>query len=167
MQILVVSDTHGDYVTFDKLIRSKPKAEIVIFCGDGHSDFEEVKRNYPEKMFIGVKGNCDWSCPLPNLELRTIEGKKFYITHGHIENVKYGLGALKRRAMEEKADIVLYGHTHVANIEHEAYNYYEADGEKDRGMWIMNPGSLRRFECSYGLIDIQNGQVLMNTAIFS
>ena len=155
MQILVVSDTHGDYVTFDKLVRSKPKAEVVIFCGDGFRDLEEVKKNYPEKMFIAVRGNCDWSCPLPLREIRTIEGKKFYITHGHPENVKYGLSALKALAAKEEADIVLYGHTHVANIEH------------DGGMWIMNPGSLRRVECSYGLIDIQNGQVLMNTAIFS
>ncbi len=154
MQILVVSDTHGDYVTFDKLVRSKPAAEIVIFCGDGYSDFMEVSKNYRDKMFIGVRGNCDWSCPLPTLETRTIEGKKFYICHGHVEGVKYGLGGLKRMASEQHADIVLYGHTHISNIEYE------------NGMNIMNPGSLRRFECSYGLIDIKNGQVLMNTAVF-
>ena len=154
MQILVVSDTHGDYVTFDRLVRSKPKAEVVIFCGDGFDDFGEVKKSYPDKMFIGVKGNCDWSCPMPTLEMRTIEGKRFYICHGHVENVKYGLSVLKMRAREQHADIVLYGHTHVAHIEH------------DDGMWIMNPGTLHRFECSYGLIDIQNGQVLMNTACF-
>ena len=155
MQILVVSDTHGDYVTFDKLVRSKPRAEVVIFCGDGYDDFFEVQKNFPEKMFIGVRGNCDWSCPLPIKELRTIEGKKLYITHGHAENVKYGTDGLKMLARRENADIVLYGHTHTADIEH------------DGGMWIMNPGSLHRFECSYGLIDIQNGQVLMNTAVFN
>lgn len=155
MQILVVSDTHGDYTTFDRLVRSKPKAEVVIFCGDGYGDFLEVKKNFPEKMFIGVRGNCDWSCPLPTLEIRTIEGKKFYICHGHVENVKYGLGGLKKLALEQHADIVLYGHTHIAHTEY------------DGNMQLMNPGSLRRFDCSYGLIDIQNGQVLMNTAVFS
>lgn len=155
MQILVVSDSHGDYVTFEKLVRSKPKAEVVIFCGDGFRDFEEVRKNFPEKMFIGVRGNCDWSCPLPFKEILSIEGKRIYVTHGHCENVKYGLDGLKFLASKEKADIVLYGHTHVPHIEH------------DGAMWIMNPGSLRRFECSYGLLDIKNGQVLMNTAVYA
>ena len=155
MQILVVSDTHQDYVTFDKLVRTKPKAEVVIHCGDGADDFEIVKRSYPEKMFIGVRGNCDWSCSLPNVEVRQIEGKRIMITHGHIYNVKYYLDGLKIAAREQKADIVLFGHTHIPYIEH------------DEGLWIMNPGSLRRYDCSYGLIDIQNGQILMNTAKFN
>ena len=55
MQILVVSDSHGDYTTLDRLVRSKQKAEIVIFCGDGYGDLEEVRKNFPEKMFIGVR----------------------------------------------------------------------------------------------------------------
>lgn len=154
MQILVVSDTHGDYTTFDRLVRSKPKAEVVIFCGDGADDFEIVKRSYPDKMFIGVKGNNDWSSSLPYRDVRPIGGKRFFITHGHTENVKYGLSGLKFLAREQKADVVLFGHTHIPY-----YNY-------DDGLWIMNPGTLHRFECSYGLIDIQNGQVLMNTAVF-
>ena len=154
MQILVVSDTHGDYTTFEKLVKSKPNAEVVIFCGDGFSDFKEVSKHYPEKRFIGVRGNCDWSCTLSTLEVVTLDGVTFYICHGHVEGVKYGLGGLKKLASEQHAKVVLYGHTHEPHIEH------------DRGMWIMNPGSLRRFECSYGLIDIRNGQVLMNTAVF-
>ena len=154
MEILVVSDTHGDYVTFDKLVRSKPKAEVVIHCGDGSDDFDIVKKSYPDKMFIGVRGNCDWGCDKPYTEIRTIESKKFFITHGHLQSVKYGLGGLKAAAHEEKADIVLFGHTHEAHIEY------------DDGVWIMNPGSLLRYGCSYGLIEIQKGQVLMNTANF-
>ena len=152
MQILVVSDSHGDVTTFRKLVRSKSKAEVVIFCGDGYNDFIEVSKEFPEKMFIGVRGNCDWCCSLPPLEIRTIAGKKFYICHGHIQNVKFGLDGLKLLARKEEADIVLYGHTHIAHTEY--------DGD----MQIMNPGALHRYDCSYGLIDIQNGQVLMNTA---
>ncbi len=154
MQILVVSDSHGDFNTLNKLIRTKPKAEVVIFCGDGVEDFMEVKKNYPDKMFIGVRGNCDWGSQLPNIEIVTIAGKKIYITHGHIQNVKYYLDGLKNAAREQNADIALYGHTHEANIEH------------DDGLWIMNPGCVHRSERSYGLIDIQNGEILMNTAIF-
>ena len=151
MKILVVSDSHGDYNTFNKLVRSQSKAEIVIFLGDGYEEYSDVRLNFPEKMFIGVKGNNDWSCPLPLCEERVIEGKKFFITHGHIEHVKYGLDMLKQKARSRGADIVLFGHTHIPHIEY------------DNGLNILNPGSVRRFSCSYGVIDIQNGDVLMST----
>lgn len=151
MKILVVSDSHGDYNIFNKLVRSQSKAEIVIFLGDGYEEYSDVRLNFPEKMFIGVKGNNDWNCPLPLCEERVIEGKKFFITHGHIEHVKYGLDMLKQKARSRGADIVLFGHTHIPHIEY------------DNGLNILNPGSVRRFSCSYGVIDIQNGDVLMNT----
>ena len=154
MKILVVSDSHGDYNSFNDLVRRQSKAEIVIFLGDGCEEFYDVKSNHPEKMFIGVKGNNDWGCSLPLCEERVIEGKKFFITHGHIERVKFGLDVLKQAARARGADIVLFGHTHVP--------YYEYDS----GMYVMNPGAVRRFDCSYGVIDIQNGDVLMNTAEF-
>ncbi|MBQ1389486.1 MAG: metallophosphoesterase [Clostridia bacterium] len=154
MQILVVSDTHGDYRTLHKLIASKSNIGIVIFCGDGASDLNEVSRYFPEKTFIAVKGNNDWSCRFPMKEVRKIENHTFYITHGHLEHVKYGLGDLKAAARRQNADIVLFGHTHVPYTEY------------DNGMWIMNPGSLRRFDLSYGLIDIRGTQVLINTATF-
>lgn len=153
MKILVVSDSHGDYSTFNRLVRSQSKAEVVIFLGDGSEEFNEVRRNFPEKMFIGVKGNNDWSCSLPLCEERVIEGKKLFLTHGHVERVKYGLDTLKEKARSRNADIVLFGHTHVPHNEY------------DNGMYILNPGSLRRFSCSYGVIDIQNGDILMNTAV--
>ncbi len=155
MQILVVSDTHGDYVTFRRLVMSKPKAEVVIFCGDGSDDLDNVKNYFPDKMFIGVRGNNDWCSSLPQKEIRVIAGKTFYITHGHLEHVKYGLSELKSAARRQNADVILFGHTHVPYTEY------------DNGMWIMNPGSLRRFDLSYGLIDIQNNQILVNTAYFN
>ena len=152
MKILVVSDSHGDYNTFNKLVRCQSKAEVVIFLGDGFEEYQDVRLNFPDKMFIGVKGNNDWSCSLPLHEERVIEGKRFFITHGHIEHVKYGLEMLKEKARRCGADIVLFGHTHVPYIEY------------DGGINILNPGSIRRFNCSYGVIDIQKGNILMNTA---
>ena len=152
MKILVVSDSHGDYRSFDKLVRCQSKAEVVIFLGDGYEEYGDVRLNYPNKMFIAVKGNNDWSCPLPLNEERVIEGKRFFITHGHIEHVKYGLDMLKQKARSRGADIVLFGHTHIPYIEY------------DGGLNILNPGSIRRFNCSYGVIDIQKDNVLMNTA---
>ena len=54
MQILVVSDSHGDFNTLNKLIRTKPKAEVVIFCGDGQSRgrLDGIKGDHSDKRTI-------------------------------------------------------------------------------------------------------------------
>lgn len=60
MRILVVSDTHGDENGLHKVLLSQPKAEIVIHLGDGENDVEVQKYRFPQKMFLQVRGNCDW-----------------------------------------------------------------------------------------------------------
>lgn len=152
MKILVVSDSHGCYDILDKIIRNQPNAEVVLFLGDGEGEFESLKLKYPEKMFIGVKGNNDFCCSLPLCEERTIEGKKIFMTHGHTCGVKHGLQRLKAEGRRCGADIVLYGHTHVPHIEYED------------GIYVMNPGAAMKYCQYYGVIDIQNGDILMNTA---
>lgn len=152
MKILVVSDSHGDYNIISRLVRMQTKADVVIFLGDGYEEFQDLKLDFPKKMFLGVRGNNDWSCPLPLNDEITLEGKKIFFTHGHREHVKYGLEMLKEAARQRGADIVLFGHTH------EPYTEY------DNGLYIMNPGCIHRTCCSYGVIDIQKNDILMNTA---
>ena len=154
MKILVISDSHGDIKSFDSLVKMQTNAEVVIFLGDGCEEFENVRRCYSDKMFIGVKGNNDWCSPLPADEEIVIEGKRLFMTHGHRYGVKSGLSRIIAEGRNRKADIVLFGHTHIP------YMSYED------GIYIMNPGSLRRFDCSYGVIEIQNGDILLNTAVF-
>lgn len=155
MKILVVSDTHGDLHTLNSLVRMQTNAEVVIFLGDGCEEYENVKLSYPDKMFIAVKGNNDWCSSLPLNEEITVEGKRIFMTHGHMYGVKHGLYQLTAESRQRKADIVLFGHTHIP------YTSYED------GMYIMNPGSLRRFAGTYGVIEIKNGQILVNTAEFN
>ena len=152
MKILVVSDSHGDYNVISRLIRSQTKAEVIIFLGDGYEEFQDLRLDFPQKMFYGVRGNNDWSCPLPLNDEITLEGKKIFFTHGHREHVKYGLDVLKTAARQRHADIVLFGHTH------EPYTEY------DNGLYIMNPGCIHRTCCSYGVIDNKKNGILMNTA---
>lgn len=152
MKILAVSDSHGDFQSFHRLVRAQTKAEVVLFLGDGEEEFNDIKILFPEKMFIGVKGNNDWGSSLPVFEERVIEGKRIFMTHGHTYGVKFGLSRLIEEGKKRGADIVLFGHTHVPHISY-----------KD-GMYVMNPGALHRFSSSYGVIDIQKGDVLVNTA---
>ena len=58
-----------------------------------------------------------------------MEGKRIFITHGHHFGVKNSLVALVAKGLQEKADIILYGHTHIPKI------------EMLDGIWIINPGS--------------------------
>ncbi len=154
MKILVVSDSHGMTKKLSEIVRRQTKAEVVLFLGDGESDFDHVKAEFPEKMFIGVRGNNDWCSSLKNTEVISIEGVRIFMTHGHTYHVKYGLSELKMSARSAKADILLYGHTH------DPYTEY------DDGLYIMNPGAVLGYPSEYGVIDIQNGQILMNTAAY-
>ena len=66
-------------------------------------------------------------------------------------NVKYGLGELEHEARERKADVALFGHTHIAHDEY-------IDGVR-----LFNPGSLG-FGKSFGVIEVKDGQVISNIA---
>lgn len=150
MRILVVSDTHGDYLSFKEALNTQRSAEIVIHCGDSNGELEKLKPMYPDKAFIAVKGNCDFSSTLPTVETITIEGKKLFITHGHLYNAKYTLYNLCCAAREANADILLFGHTHNAIQEY------------DDGLYILNPGSLHGYGRSYGYVDITDKGVITN-----
>ena len=150
MKILVLSDIHGDFFRAKEAIDTVRTAEVVIFTGDGESDIDRLEGMYPEKKFLKVRGNCDLGSSLPIYDTITLEGKKIFFTHGHMYNVKMTEYNLREAARDVHADIVIYGHTHVA------VNEYKDD------MWVMNPGSCHGYDATFGTIDIQNGYVLTN-----
>ena len=150
MKIIVVSDTHGSYRNFKKVMQLNRNADIVVHCGDSRDEVDRIKTEYPDKTYYTVKGNCDFEM-LPIVEEFTVDGVRFMATHGHIYNVKYGLFDLDRAAREKHADIALYGHTHIAD-----------DTVRD-GVRFFNPGSLG-YGKSFGVIEIKDGQVLTNIA---
>lgn len=150
MRILVISDSHGDYANVNKILLSQPKAEVVFFCGDGADDIEQVKPNYPDKMFITVRGNCDWGSKLPIKEIFTVEGKKIMATHGHMYNVKFTYSQVIQEARRDNCDILLFGHTHTATTDY------------DDGLYIMNPGSAHGYYGTYGIVDITPQGIVTN-----
>ena len=151
MRILVVSDTHGDKAALLEALNRQPKAEIVIHLGDGASDVDMVKYLYPEKMFLQVKGNCDFYSKQPDADEYTVNNVKIFYTHGHLYDVKQQSYALISAARDRHADIVLYGHTH------------QAESRYEDGLYIINPGSLRGYGGSYAAIDITDQGILVNS----
>lgn len=150
LRILVVSDTHRDAFALRRAILAQPEAEAVIHLGDGAAEAEEMKRRFPEKKFFLVRGNCDWGNSLPAEEVAEFAGKRIFFTHGYTYNVKYGLGQAISSARKNRADVLLFGHTHTPLTEY------------DGGLYIMNPGSLRGSDGTYGTLDITPAGIVTN-----
>lgn len=147
MRILVISDSHGNKWDFLDAIKREPTAEIVYFLGDGFRDYEKAMLEFStQKAFIGVKGNCDLACDLPEKDIRTINGTKIYATHGYVEKVKFGIYPLECYAREENCNVVLFGHTHDPY-----YSYYD-------GVHLFNPGSIN--DGVYGVMDITDSGIM-------
>lgn len=151
MKIIVVSDTHGSYRNFKRIMELNRNADIVVHCGDSRDELDEIKREFPDKTYYTVKGNCDFFTDLPQVELFTVDGVRFMATHGHLYNVKYGLMNLLLAAKENNADVALFGHTHISHDE-------AVDGVR-----LFNPGSAG-YGGSFGVIEVKDGQVLSNIA---
>ena len=142
-RILVVSDTHGDIRPVCKVLETCGKFDYIFNLGDKLRDAEQLAALGMAEV-VAVKGNCDFGSGDTVREV-FIGGKKLVLTHGHGQNVKYGLTNLAYFAQEREADAVFYGHTHVPGIE-----YAE-------GILLMNPGSMtlpRSGRPTYGVVTI-------------
>lgn len=152
MIILVVSDTHGRWGALYNVIQAHPDAKVVIHLGDGYADLERIRPSFPDRVMVGVAGNCDIMAAsgVRGSDLINIEGVDIFFTHGHNYRVKSGLTLLEQAARSRGAKICLYGHTHTP------------DNDVRGGIYIMNPGSIgepRRGIPTCGLIEIHNNEV--------
>lgn len=150
MKILVVSDTHKDFYNLKRAIEAQPQADVVIHLGDGEDELDDMRYICNDKMFFNVRGNCDFCSSAPEIMIREFNGKRIFATHGHLFGVKYSTETIVKRAFEEKADILLFGHTHNAVEEYR------------NGLYVLNPGSLRGLNGTYGLIDINQSGIMTN-----
>lgn len=127
MKILVLGDTHG---RLDKVRDIWPKLreiDLIAHTGDHYADAKRLAREFDVPV-IGVRGNCDTSGP--QKQIISTEYGDILLVHGHHENVKYDLNALRYRALEENCRAVFFGHTHESLV---------TDSD---GVWFVNPGSL-------------------------
>lgn len=152
MRILVLSDSHSDVYSLRTAIKNHTSAEVVVFLGDGEKDLYEVSDLLMGKHVIAVKGNCDFYSSLDENIVQTIAGKKIFITHGYLENVKFGDDRLIYKGQSLDSDIILYGHTHVP-----VSKYIDE-------IYVFNPGSIR--DGNYGFIDItEKGVICVNAKL--
>lgn len=146
MRAIVFSDSHGNYDVLETIVeRHREDADLFIHLGDGEREMEYIRYAYPEKKFLFVAGNCDYGSEAPDYDVADFGGKKIFLTHGWRFGVKGSLDPIKEEARKFGADILLFGHTHIAETDY------------DEGLYVMNPGSCARPReggPSYGIIDV-------------
>jgi len=131
MKILVISDTHGDIDKAKKVIRENEGVNLIIHLGDYFRDAEKLSTLFPDIPIEYIYGNSDFMIgDVPDEKILEYFGKKIFITHGHRYSVKWDYDKLYRKAEEMKLDVVLFGHTHVADV------------KKNGRYFVLNPGSI-------------------------
>lgn len=146
MRILVVSDSHNDVSGLRCAIDAQPAARMIIHLGDGERDMDALNGIFGEKKIVQVRGNWDFNPLTPYNCVEMAEGKRIFCTHGQREDVKHGTGELKSIARSEQADLALFGHTHMPEIEY------------DEGLYLFNPGSIK--EGDNGVVDITGAGIV-------
>ena len=132
MRVLIISDSHGDRRYMDEAIeRTKPA--LICHMGDALGDDIHIQAMGECPLRI-VRGNCDMDPSLSNFLEFELEGHQILMAHGHT----FGGGSesiereMKKKAMEDGCDIIMYGHTHVPVI------------REEKDCTFLNPGSISR-----------------------
>lgn len=143
-KILIASDSHGNLNNLLIAVK-RENPDMVIHLGDGWSDAQKLKQQFPQLILEQVPGNCDM-VEEQTLRVLQIEEKKILICHGHTLRVKMGYRNLHAKAQELEVDLALFGHTHKV-----FYEYYNR-------IKYFNPGSIGapgyRIPPSYGILKI-------------
>lgn len=153
MKFLVLSDSHGNLAAVQSAVKKYgANADFIIHCGDApRGEAMWLAENRGNSAVVCVRGNCDFVCNLNDIEVLDVCEKKIMITHGHLFSAKYGLERLSYKAEELGADIVFFGHTHVAC------------DEKIGNVRLINPGSSGRYDPVCAVVEIDDkGNVLVN-----
>lgn len=150
MRALVLSDSHGDTDSCDKAISSSGELDMIIHLGDIARDTEYLKAVYSDIPVVSVLGNNDFLKFGDYERVIELDGHKIFICHGHTLGISTGIDRLCAAARRKGCEAALFGHTHIAKLEH------------DEALLILNPGSVsrpRRGKASYAIIETDEGKL--------
>lgn len=129
MKIMVISDTHGNYLAPLACLEHHDDLELIIHLGDEIGDARMLQDLVSIPILL-VPGNCDTDAKEPRELCGVLGGPRIFMTHGDLYRVKNGLDALVRKAVSEKATVALFGHTHTPLV------------QTVEGVLLVNPGTL-------------------------
>lgn len=145
-RILVVSDSHGKDDNVRKAIEKAGAIDAMFHLGDVGPNFREVSQMAGVPAYI-VRGNCDSTSELMDRNIIKFGSHTIYATHGHRQQVNFGLQTLFYTALQNSCDIALFGHTHVPCV------------MKGEEVSIFNPGSVSLprqsdHRATYGILEL-------------
>jgi len=120
MNILVVSDTHGNQKAMREAVSRRGPFDALIHLGDGIQDGIDVARE-SGIAFHGVRGNEDYAALVPDTLRLALGTWTLFLMHGHqmdMSSYQSGqvwethLSAMADRARKEQAQVFFFGHTH-------------------------------------------------------
>ena len=128
----IISDSHERGLWLERFLAraQREKYDAVFHLGDVCEDAQWLERRL-ETPFYSVAGNCDYLSWRPRALTAEYEGHRLLAVHGDMQGVKGGLATLARFAVDNGADIALFGHTHRPCAAYEGR------------ILCVNPGALR------------------------
>lgn len=181
LRLMIGSDIHRRLDHLKEALddaRSEGALDAILLAGDFETAQEDIDRlDIPESLYL-VHGNNDallapsdpadelvidiednrisgvhaagYTDPLPPRPASSVH--RILMTHGHRYHAPRLL-ALRARALEAGADIVVYGHTHR----------YQEDAGRPGDALILNPGTLMPApgsgRCTYMILEIAGSKV--------
>ena len=137
MKILIVSDSHSDYESLDRLYKMYPNMDLYIHAGDSEQD------EFSIKPFISVRGNCDHYYDFQNFLVIPSPKGNIYVQHTPYVS--------KSVIYEHNAKIVIHGHTHTRRL------------EENNGILFINPGAISfardKYDGSYAILTIEDNGI--------
>lgn len=153
-RVAVISDTHGDLRHVAEIKAQLGRVDWLLHAGDFIRDARPVAEQLgvPADRVRAVIGNCDYLLSEPLHDHIQIEGVRIFLTHGHLYGVKHTLDRIYYKAVEARARVAVFGHSHVAL------------SAEDTGVLLLNPGSLSQPRLatarpSCALLEIDGDQV--------
>lgn len=148
IKLLIFSDSHGRMGGMLE-IAEKERPDEILHLGDCWEDAKTLAFAFPQIPTVMVPGNCDRCAGQQETLLLEREGWKLLLGHGHQWRVKSGGAPALAAAREAGADLLLYGHTHVALC------------LQDSGIWVLNPGTVGGVwaPASYGVVTLEPGRL--------
>ncbi len=166
--LLVVSDTHENALLLeDVLARQKSLPESVrpthfVHLGDGIADIKKCK-NADSFCIHAVRGNCDsffnsLAEGIDACKVIELYGYRIAICHGNTFAVKEGDENVIEYAASQNADLLMFGHTHIAS----SYTVQKGTKVKDKiltkDLMVFNPGSLK-YGKSFGVVTLSESGI--------
>lgn len=162
MKFCVLSDSHGDFASMEKLLTALQLeiADIQAFLHAGDfaadSDYLRLQTGLPVYAVYGNSDNYRQRQYYKLDEFIPVGDKLIWLTHGHRYLNNYDeLELLYEQASILAADVVVYGHTHRAHV------------DKRKDIFFLNPGSIsqpRNSKHSYAILEIKGSDI--NTSIY-